>query len=226
MMKRLGFLGRSLALAAAAVVGSASSANAAPMLFTLQSDDNSSLTADVLFTYTALSAFTGRVDVAITNTSTAYNPRLSGFAFNVPLLAAVTGFTSSLSGWSAVYLPNAVDTPGNYGRFDAGALGSSGIARNSAANFSFNLTGLGLNTYTESSFLGLNSYDAPGSPNEAEDYFYGLFTNAGSTGRLSYSADPNGSPVAQPRSSIPEPMTLLLSGLGLLGAAALRRRQA
>jgi len=222
MMKRLGYLGRGLVLAGV-LLGSASSASAAPMLFTLQSDDNSAVTADVLFTYSADSPFTGRIDLAITNTSTADDPELSGFAFNVPLLAAVTGFSSSLSGWSALYFPNGVDTPGNFGRFDVGAGGGSGLARNATATFSFDLAGLGLNTYTENSFLGLNSYDPFGAPVENVDYFYGLFTHAGPDGRGYYNADPNGSPVAQ---RVPEPSTLLLSSLGVLGAAALRRRQA
>lgn len=230
-MKRLGNLGRGLVLAVVTLLGTASTASAAPMLFTLEGETYSDLGASVLFTYTATSNLTGRVDVQVTNTSTAYDPRLTGFAFNLPgSVLAVTGFSSSLSGWSGTYDRNDIDTPGQFGFYDiAGATGSNplnggspnfGIARTVTANFSFNLLGVGMMGLTETSFLNLLSHD-PGAPNEDRQYFIARFQRVGAGGGQSDVATPDGPP-----SSVPEPTTLMLTGLGLLGLAALRRRRA
>lgn len=230
-MKRLGNLGRGLALAVATLIGTATTANAAPMLFNLEGENYGELGASVLFTYTGLSHLTGRVDVQVTNTSTAYDPRLTGFAFNLPgNVWALTSFTSSLSGWTGDYDRNDVDSPGQFGFYDiAGLTGSNlnggspnyGIARTVTANFSFNLLGIGMMGLTESSFLNLLSND-PGRPNEDTQYFIARFQRVGAGGNLSDVATP-GDP---PTSSVPEPTTLMLTGLGLLGLAALRRRSA
>lgn len=237
-MKRLGHLGRGLVLAAAALIGSATTASAAPMLFTLEGETYGDLSASVLFTYTGLTSTTGRVDVSVTNTSGGAfweDPRLTSFAFNLP--GGVTGlsaFTSSRSGWGSSHSSNNIDTPGNFGRFDVAALtgpnfngGSpnSGIARNGTANFSFGVGGTGMMGLTENSFLGMLSYDAPGGPNEAEQYFIARFQRVGLFGLGSDVATPAGAPTTPPpTSSVPEPTTLLLSGLGLLGLTALRRK--
>src|ERR1044071_8743119 len=108
-MKRLGNLGRGLVLAAVALMGSASTASAAPMLFELEGEQYADLSASVLFSYTGLSAITGRVDISITNTSTSWDPRLTSFAFNLPSNAfLVTGFSSSLNGWQGSYSRNGI----------------------------------------------------------------------------------------------------------------------
>jgi hypothetical protein len=227
-MNRIGLLGRGLVLAAATLIGSATTANAAPMLFTLEGEDFAELSAEVLFTYTALDADSGRVDVSVTNTSTAYDPRLTGFGFNVPV--AVTGLESfsGPTGWTGSYDSNGINTPGNFGFFDAAALtgpnlngGSAnvGIARGDTLDFSFVFAGSGMLGLTETSFLNLFSYDPPRGSTHDTQYFIGRFQRVG--------ADGEGSDVALPGPprSVPEPTTLLLSGLGLLGAAALRRRQ-
>lgn len=233
-MNRIGTLGRGLVLAAAAFVGSVTAASAAPMLFTLEGEDYSELGASVLFTYTGLSNTSGRIDVQLTNTSTAYDPRLTSFAFNLPgspSVTNVTAFTSSIAGWVGYYDRNDIDTPGRYGFYDlAGLSGSSfsggfpneGIARNVTGNFSFTLAGNGLLGLTESSFLNLLSYDPSGRPYEDEQYFIGRFQRVGRHGNDSDVALPDGRPTTH---SVPEPTALLLSGLGLLGAAAMSRRQ-
>lgn len=233
-MKRLGHLGRGLVLAAAALIGSATTASAAPMLFTLEGDTYGDLSASVLFTYTGLTGTTGRVDVSVTNTSDYWDPRLTSFAFNLPgAVTSVSGFTSSLTGWGSSYSSNNIDTPGQFGRFDVAALSgsnfnggspNSGIARNVTANFSFGVGGSGMLGLTENSFLSMLSYDAPGSPNEAEQYFIARFQRVGIFGLGSDVATPTGPPTTPPTSSVPEPTTLLLSGLGLLGMTALRRK--
>jgi hypothetical protein len=229
VINRIGVLGRGLVLAGAALIGSASSATAAPMLFTLEGEDYSELSASVLFTYTGLSSSSGRIDVQVTNTSTAYDPRLTAFAFNLPgAVTGVSNFTSSLAGWDDRYDRNDIDTPGQYGFFDiAGLTGpnfnggspNSGIARGVTANFSFRLNGSGMLGLTETSFLSLLSNDPAGSPNEDEQFFIGRFQRVGPRGQNSDVALPGTA------RAVPEPTTLLLSGLGLLGAAALRRRQ-
>jgi hypothetical protein len=209
------------------------------MLFTLEGETFHELSASVLFSYTGLTNTSGVVDIAITNTSGAElfpnDPRLTSFAFNLPGAPTVTGissFTSSLSGWTSSYDRNDIDTPGQFGFYDAAALtgpnfngGSpnSGIARGVTGNFSFTLNGSGMLGLNESSFLSLLSYDAPGGPNEHEDYFIGRFQRVGLFGLFSDVATPTGQPTP-PTRDVPEPTTLMLSGLGLLGMAAIRRR--
>jgi hypothetical protein len=58
-------LGRGLVLATAALIGSATTASAAPILINLQGSPDTTIGADVLFTYTATSVLTGRIDLAV-----------------------------------------------------------------------------------------------------------------------------------------------------------------
>jgi hypothetical protein len=229
MMRLVRNLGRGLVLAAA-VAGSASTANAAPMLIDLQGSPDTTIAAEVLFTYVATSDYTGRIDLAVDNTSTAYNPILTGLAFNVPglYLPLVTGFSSTIAGWGYDLDRNDIQSPDGFGRFDLGVISGSnfqggnpqeGIARGGSAVFSIHLGGFGMSSLTEESFLSLYS-----SNTANPQYFGARFQGTGADRRGSDVATPTGPP-APPTSSVPEPTTLMLSGLGLLGAAALRRRQ-
>jgi hypothetical protein len=60
-MKNFADLTRGLALVGVALIASATTANAAPMLFTLPGEADSDLSASVLFSYAGLTASTGRV---------------------------------------------------------------------------------------------------------------------------------------------------------------------
>jgi hypothetical protein len=210
----------------AVVVAAPRSAAADPILLSLQGVNDSSLTASVLLTYNPAA---GQLSLEVTNTSTGGDPRLTGFGFNLPsLITGVTSFTSTPTGWAYSYDPNSIDTPGQFGFYDAAGLtGSSfnggspnaGIPIGSTFNFSFVFAGSGLNTLTESSFVSLLAYDPPGNPDENEQSFIARFQRTGPNGE--------GSDVAIPTTttSVPEPTTLLLSGLGFLGLASRIRRR-
>jgi hypothetical protein len=190
-MKNFADLTRGLALVGVALIVSATPANAAPMLFTLAGEADGDLSASVLFSYAGLTASTGRVDVAVTNTSSHWDSRLTSVAFNLPgAVTRVSSFTSSLNGWARAYDRDDIDPLGQFGLYDVGALSGAhfnggspnrGIARNATATFAFNLKGAG---------------------------------------------KPEGPPSTPPTHGVPEPTTLLLSGLGLLALKTAMRRQA
>ena len=73
-MRNLAHLTRGWALVGVTLIASATTANAAPMLFTLGGDADSDLSALVLFGYAGLTASTGRVEVVVNNTSSDWDP--------------------------------------------------------------------------------------------------------------------------------------------------------
>jgi hypothetical protein len=213
-------------LVLAVAIAAPKTASAAPILLNLQGVSDPTLRAEVVLAYDPL---LGQLSLDIMNTSANYDPRLTGFAFNLPsAISGIGSFTSTPAGWTYTYDRNDVNTPGNFGLYDAAGLtgpnfnGGSpnlGIPIGSTFSFLFRFTGSGLGSLNELSFVNLLSYDAPGGPNESEQTFIARFQRVGPTG--------SGSDVAIPRSisQVPEPGTLLLGGLGFLGVA-LRRKTA
>jgi hypothetical protein len=213
------------------LMGSTGAADAAPLVFGFHGHAIDDLSASVLFSYAAVDDRTGRLDIRVTNTSAAFDPRLTAFAFNLPdAVAAVTAFGSASAGWTLALRRNGIDSGRRFGSYDIGALTGPdlgagardhGIARGATARFSFDLTGSGMRELTEMSFLELLSYDAPGGKDELERFFAGRFDGAGKRGAHGDIAAPN----APPSAAVPEPVTLLLTGMGLFVLAACGRRR-
>jgi hypothetical protein len=198
--------------------------------FSLAGVQNSQLTADVVFDY---QPGAGTIKIQITNTSdpSQLDPRLTAFAFNTP--SNVTGHTAFLapSGWTINFDEDSINTPGQFGMFDLAALtgpnfngGSpnNGVPRNSPFNFQITLAGSGLAALTANDFLSLKSFDKPGPPEEAEQYFIARFQRTGADGEGSDVAIPTGDPSPVPEISSFGLLTTVLAGLGVV---SLRRRK-
>ena len=191
---------------------------AGPISFTVVGINDPTVTASILMNYDPVLAL---LSFNITNTSTQYNPALTGFAFNAPTgVTGISNFTSSPAGWSYSFTSNGINTPGQFGFFDAAALTGPnfnggkpnlGIAIGQTVNFGFTLTGSNLASLNTASFYNVLSSGQNSQP------FIARFQRTGPTG--------NGSEVAIPGTTpVPEPTSLVLTGIALAGLAAKRRR--
>ncbi|OAN69034.1 hypothetical protein A8B78_21820 [Jannaschia sp. EhC01] len=200
--------------------------SASAVTFNLVGVSSSNTTATVDFTYDGINTLT----IAITNTaSVSPDPRLTNFVFNAPSeVTGVTSFTAlgtaNDSDWMSTFNPDSLNTPGNNGQFDIGAItgpntnsGSpnSGIVVNTMATFTIVLSGDtgDLASLTEASFLDLLSQGG----NNA--WVFGA--------RFQRLAD--GNVTSDFAVGAPSPVPLPAGGLlliGALGALTARRRRA
>lgn len=190
-------------------------------------------TATVDFDYDASA---GKITVGITNTADGDDPRITGFAFNVP--DSVTGVSSFMAdgtendgAWSSLFASDDVDTPMNLGFFDLagrsndngnsginGGSPNAGIDNGETATFMFVLSGEILGSLTADSFLSLLS--APGNGQSSLYSFAVRFQRTGEDGE--------GSDVGVPGDTsevpIPASLPLFLAALGGIGLLARRRK--
>jgi hypothetical protein len=162
------------------------------------------------------------LDISLTNTSPAsYGGYLVAFVFNNPgnYITGVT-MTSSDSDFSVTFGNNTINGQ-PYGRFDilastsgsfeGGGAPQGGIGVGSAATFTFFLSGSNLNSLTDQSFA--NELSTTG-----EAFFVARFRGFANDASDKVPAAANGA-------QVPEPGTMLLLGLGLLGLGITTRRK-
>lgn len=189
-------------------------------LLYLQGVNYPDVTATVNFDYAWVDANDGTISVTLANTS-AIASAFTGFAFNAPSNVTDLGtFTGPNSDWSAVYSPNSINTPGQFGFFDLAAITGpnfnggtplNGIWNGVTGTFSIGVTGTDMDTLTTASFLSLFS---------SLNGFSGIPLNF--IGRVQAIGTEGLSDVA---SQVPIPATALLLGSGLIGLVGIGWRR-
>ncbi len=199
----------------------------------LQGINDPNLTAEAVLTYAATTATDATLTIVLTNTSSApvTEASLTGFGFNAPAEVSMLTLTAPV-GWTGVFRRDDINSPGNFGYFDAAALTNAsgnnpninggsvaaGLAIGETETFVFDVDGTGLLGLTADSFL--SEFTLEHNHNSQLVTFLGRFQGVvpGTSG---------GSDVAIPIAPIPEPSTITLSiiCLGIGGLIGLRRRR-
>jgi hypothetical protein len=176
------------------------------------------------FNYSASDASNATLTVSLTNTSPT-SGYLTGFVFNNPanLVTGVSlvpgdpdfdliggpGFNNGINGGPYGHFDIGAAVGGN---FQGGGTPSLGIPSGGSASFTFNLTGSGLDTLSDYTFLHTRS--APPADGAGRPVFVARFRGF-----------ENGGSDKVPDHHNPEPSALVLAGLGLAGLLGQQWRQ-